>query len=228
MIRSLLLLLLSLSAAPALGQYAVVIYRCTDASGAVSMQNDEPCPKGTQEQRRVMETDRPSVRPTSPIVSPPPASEPLVSLVRVAAALDDGGDEDATRSDDGTSPAEPDAVDDAPDTAPADPPPPLFSCRTWDRKEYFSDDPVPARRCAPLRVTGLDGSAGGGNTSACETVTDTCEPVPDEALCEQWHKHEHDTRALLLFNRADDPVATRVELERIETAIQASACKPDR
>src|SRR5690606_15892883 len=112
-------------------------------------------------------------------------------------------------------------------STPAEPLPALFSCRTWDRKDYFSDDPVPTRRCAPLRVSGLDASAGGGNASACEYVTDRCAPVPAEVLCRQWQQHAQDTRAMLLFGRAEDPAATRAELERIDAIIQAGACKND-
>lgn len=118
-----------------------------------------------------------------------------------------------------------DVGDNEPDATPAEPPPALFRCRTWDRQEFFSDDPTPARRCAPLRVSGLDGSAGSGQAAACEYVTDTCAPVPEAALCKQWHQHAHDTRAKLLFGRAEDPAATRVELDRIEALIHASNCR---
>lgn len=217
-IRALLLAcLLGLSAAPVAASDSVVIYRCTGADGAVSVQNDVPCPKGSQQQRRVIETARPSAP-----VSSPPASAPLAALVSMP--IDPGESMDGAAE---PTAADPSAVPepDAPDSPPADPPPPLFSCRTWDRKEHFSDDPVPTRRCAPLRVSGLDGSDGGGQAAACEYVTDTCTPVPEEALCKQWHQYAHDTRAMLLFGRAEDPAATRVDLDRIEALVQASTCR---
>jgi hypothetical protein len=50
-------LLIIADAAPARAE--VVIYRCTDASGAVSIQNDIPCPKGSKQPRRVLETPPP-------------------------------------------------------------------------------------------------------------------------------------------------------------------------
>ncbi|WP_222565902.1 DUF4124 domain-containing protein [Novilysobacter antarcticus] len=213
MIRPLLLACaLGLAAVPVIAQDAVVIYRCTDANGAVSVQNDVPCPKGSQQQRRVMETPAPAAIPPMPAASPVtgPATAP-------AGAIDgnvvDGGDSD------------PDAAGENADNLPTEPPPALFSCRTWDRQEYFSDDPIPTRRCAPLRVSGLDGSAGGGLAAACEYVTDTCAPVPETALCKQWQQHAHDIRAKLLFGRAEDPAATRVELDRIEGLIHASTCR---
>jgi hypothetical protein len=31
---------------------SVVIYRCTDASGALTIQNGTPCPKGSKQERR--------------------------------------------------------------------------------------------------------------------------------------------------------------------------------
>ncbi|KIQ97677.1 hypothetical protein TI01_0757 [Lysobacter sp. A03] len=137
-----------------------------------------------------------------------------------AGALPDPTDGNVAANYSGT----PGAAGEVADATPAEPPPALFSCRTWDRQEYFSDDPVPTRRCAPLRVSGLDGSAGGGQAAACEYVTDTCAPVPDASLCKQWHQHAHDTRARLLFGRAEDPGATRLDLERIEALIHASTC----
>ncbi|QOY62923.1 hypothetical protein INQ40_01025 [Lysobacter sp. H21R4] len=243
MIRGVLLAaLLGLAAAPALAQYAVVIYRCTDASGAVSVQNDVPCPKGSQQQRRVIETAAPAsiaAMPVAPSATPARTSTEPALPALVAMPVPAGSGSEGVSPVAGTAAAAAGATGDsgAPDAAgdggaaqlvdatPAEPPPPLFSCRTWDRQEYFSDDPVPTRRCAPLRVSGLDGSAGGGQASACEYVTDTCAPVPDAALCSQWHRHAHDTRARLLFGRAEDPAATRIELERIEALIHASTCR---
>lgn len=215
MIRGLLLSLMMLPATAVTAQDAVVIYRCTDAAGAVSIQNDVPCPTGSQQQRRVMEAV-----PTAYVESPP-AIAPLTPLPQAPVVETP----DAVESRLDTAPTTAETADGAADSTPADPPPALFSCRTWDRKDYFSDDPVPTRRCAPLRVSGLDGSAGGGNASACEYVTDRCAPVPADTLCRQWQRHAQDTRAMLLFGRAEDPAATRAELERIDAILQASACK---
>ena len=213
--RLLVLSLLATTAFLATARDSVVIYRCTDASGAVSVQNDVPCPKGSEQQRRVMETVRASV-------TPPSASTPVAALITPpVVVVEDAAPSDTAKGEANPAAAEPD--NDAPARIPIGPPP-LFACSTWDRKGYFSDDPVPTRRCAPLRVSGLDGAAGGGGASACEWGTDTCAPVPDTALCKQWQQHAHDTRAMLLFGRADDPAATRGELERIEAIIEASSC----
>lgn len=240
---ALLAFALGLAGAPAAAQDAVVIYRCTDASGAVSVQNDVPCPKGSQQQRRVMETAGPASIPAMPAPPAPPTPAPtptgtplpaLVAMPMVPGSVPDGvspvagaASPPADATDGNVAPegtGAPDFTGDGTGITPAEPPPALFSCRTWDRQEYFSDDPVPTRRCAPLRVSGLDGSAGGGLAAACEYVTDTCAPVPAEVLCRQWRQHAHDTRAMLLFGRAGDPAATRLELDRIDALIKASTC----
>lgn len=212
------LVLLVLPVIPAGAKDAVVIYRCTDASGALTVQNNVPCPKGSRQERRVMETARPS--------APPPVSTPPAATLAPLVVTPDA--EDVARLA-ATAAASPEAQTPPPDREAGAvverlPPPPLFACRTWDRKEYFSDDAEPIRRCAPLRVSGLDGSAGGGGATACEKITDTCAPVPGATLCEKWQQHAHDTRAMLLFGRAEDPAATRAELTRIDTLIEASSC----
>ncbi len=219
MIRVLPLLLLLLSAAPStsLAQSSVVIYRCTDASGALSIQNDVPCAKGSEQERRVMET----VRPSAP---PPPVITPQVPALSAASAAKGKADASAAKHAGDTAHAKQEAGGDSASAAPLDSPPPLFTCRTWERKDHFTDNPVPTRRCAPLLVSGLDGSAGGGSASACEYVVDTCTAVPQEALCAQWRQFKNDTQAMLVFGRAPDPAATRAEVTRIEAILQASSC----
>ena len=50
----------------------VVIYRCTDASGALTIQNNTPCPKGSTQQRRVVEAA--PVGSLPPVFAPPARS----------------------------------------------------------------------------------------------------------------------------------------------------------
>ncbi|MGV8940521.1 MAG: DUF4124 domain-containing protein [Lysobacter sp.] len=212
--RRVIALLLCGLAGVAGAQDSVVIYRCTDAGGTVSVQNDIPCPKGSGQQRRVIETVRP---PSQPYVPPPRAAKlvPVVPVVPASAAA---------------TPEKP-AVDDAESNHAAielQPPPPLFACRTWNREDYLSDDPTPAKRCAVLRTIGVDGDPTRGAGTACETVRDTCTPVPAPQRCERWQQHSRDTEAMLLFGRAEDPAATRLELERIAAIIRSSDCAPQR
>ena len=127
-------ILLALGFGPAAAQDAVVIYRCTDASGAVTVQNDVACPKGSRQEKRVIETATPA--PVVPVA--PTAPVPLV-----AAEAPAGPEVPAVIE----SPPNPDAIDVPP--VPVDqrtPPPPLFACKTWNREEYFSDAATPAQR----------------------------------------------------------------------------------
>src|SRR3546814_7171431 len=61
--RAWLLAALACGALPPTGVQAqhrqVVIYRCTDAGGHVTLQNDVACPKGTQERKQVVDVPPP-------------------------------------------------------------------------------------------------------------------------------------------------------------------------
>lgn len=213
-----LLLLVGTGATSA--QDAVVIYRCIDANGAVSVQNDVPCARGSRQQRRVMETAAPPAQAyVPPAPAPPTASAPSALVPVIAIPPTRSGDMPSTRVyGAATTNGEPEPA------AALLPPPPLFACRTWNRVDYLSDDATPAERCAPLRTTGLGGDPAGGSGAACERVRDTCTPVADAERCAQWRQYLHDTRAMLLFGRAEDPAATRVAVERIQAIVRASDC----
>ena len=60
---------IALSAMQTASAQGVVIYRCTDANGALTIQNDTPCPKGSKQDRRVMEATPAGSAP--PFVPPP-------------------------------------------------------------------------------------------------------------------------------------------------------------
>ena len=193
----------------AAAQDSVVIYRCTDASGAVTVQNDMRCPKGSRQERRVIETAAPP--PYTPPVAPP-APPPLVAA---------------------EPQPEPTVIEAPPAGEPVDapipldertPPPPLFACKTWNREEYFSDSATPAQRCAPMQTTGLGGDPAQGAGAACMVVSDFCQPVPEAALCESWRDHLIRSEAIVEFDRAREPDAAAAELERIRTIVAYSTC----
>ena len=197
--------------APATAQDAVVIYRCTDASGAVTVQNDVRCPRGSREERRVIETAAPPpytppVEPPVPAPEPAPPTEPTPVPTVIETPASD------TPPDPPVPPAE------------RTPPPPLFACKTWNREEYFSDSTTPAQRCAPMRTTGLGGDPAQGAGAACMVVSDFCQPVPEAALCESWRDHLMRSEAIVEFDRAQDPDAAAAELERIRTIVAHSTC----
>lgn len=208
-------LLLAAGAWTAAAQDAVVIYRCTDASGAVTVQNDVACPKGSKQQRRVIET----ATPPAPAPVAPPAPVPLVAVEETPDTVEPTP---VVEIEDETT--ELDAEDPPVPPAERTPPPPLFACKTWNREEYFSDAATPAQRCAPMQTTGLGGDPAMGAGAACMVVSDFCQPVPDAALCESWRDHLIRSEAIVEFKRAEDPVAATAELERVRAIVRGSTC----
>jgi hypothetical protein len=196
-------LLLAAIAIPARAQ--VVIYRCTDASGAVTVQNDTPCPKGSRQTRRVIDTPVPSAPPPAfvetPVVAPEPMPEPAPEPERQA--LD-------------STPTIPDGE--------RLPPPPIFECTTYDDDHYLSDDGTPSARCVPLEITGIGGGSAPGAGAACQMRTDTCQRVPDGAACDAWKRREREARATLVFGRAEDKNKNQTEYERVQRVVTESTC----
>lgn len=186
----------SQAAAPAGG---MVIYRCVDpASGAVTLQNDVPCPKGQQQTVR-------NVAPL-PTFRPPPAAAP------------------APRPDPKpTAPPPPPVAAEPPPPAVRTPPPPLFQCRTWDDKDYLGDVAEPPGACVALETVGIDGSAALAAGQACEMRRDTCTAVPAEQLCVAWKKRvdEAEFRWKIAGSRDD---AQKAEFERVSRVYRGSTC----
>ncbi len=205
--NAVMLALLGLAgAAPA----QVVIYRCTDASGAVTIQNDTPCPKGSQQQRRVV-----GAAPTGslpPVAAPAPAPhptphKPAPPVERKAAP-----------------PAPAMTRDTAVDDADRLPPPVLYECRTYDNGRYLSDDAKPPPRCAPLRVTDLGGGDSRVAGSACQTVEDQCQRIPDGALCENWRQRLREAESQLRFGVVDQREQAQAEVDRMQRIVRESTC----
>ncbi|MBA2238197.1 MAG: DUF4124 domain-containing protein [Lysobacter sp.] len=192
-------LILLLPAAPAAAQDSVVIYRCTDASGALTMQNDVPCPAGTRQQREVIESPlsplAPAYMPPEPEPPPQRAPAPEAQATAVPAA-------EIQRA----------------------PPPALYQCRTWDNDGYLTDDSVPAERCAPLQTVGIGGAPGIGAGAACEMVVDACEPLAAEGLCEGWQRRLREAEAALRFGRYESRQAAEAEIERVDRIVSQSQC----
>jgi hypothetical protein len=206
-----LLLALCAVTAGAAAQDSLVIYRCTAADGAVTVQNDQSCPKGSRQERRVVETAAPSAPYVPPAISAPAAAPSTQALVAVPAA---------------PPPPEPPPLPEVETDIEQErrPPPPLFACRTWERKDYLTDSAVPAERCMPMRTTGLDGDPTRGAGSACMMVTDACQPVPAAELCERWRQLLQASEATVAFGRAEDPAAAEAELERVRAIVDRNLC----
>lgn len=183
------------AAAAAPARAPIVIYRCTDLYGRLTVQNDAPCPKGTREQRQVVEAPPPMPayqplripEPATP--APPPAPPTLVTATE----------------------------------APA-PPPPLFQCSKPDGEHYFSEAREPEPRCVALQVVGLDGSARNAGGAACEVVRDACTRVPDADTCEAWQRHLRAAETAWRFGSRELAERQQAEFERIQAVVAASSC----
>lgn len=203
---------LLLACAGASAQGKVVIYRCTDAIGQLTVQNNTPCPKGSREEKRVIEDAPVSSAPPTFITAPvapiapanppphPPVSSQLPSVKN-------------------PRPAPASTIADADRL----PPPVLFECRTYDNGRYLSDDGKPPQRCAPLQTTGL-GSAGNGAGVACQMMDDQCQRIADEHLCENWKQRLREAESALRFGRNDHRDASAAEVARIQRIVTESTC----
>lgn len=195
---------------PLLAQDAPVIYRCTGADGAVTIQNDTPCPAGSkQEIRRIQalpSTPPPAATQTAPaeaVFVPPP----LADFVQVA-----GPQEEAIIAPD--RPALPDARRIA--DAARLPPPPIFRCETWDKDSYISEDPAPKPRCVSLDT--------GGVGQACEMKYDICARVGDNGACDGWKRRQREIESTWRHARGGDRGALQEEFARVTRILTDSTC----
>ncbi len=203
--RHLLALLLCASAGAQAGE--IVFYRCTDASGALTVQN-MPCPKGTQLQsRKVMQavdTPPPMPAPAAPAALPAlmaaPAEAPPVAAATPAKA-----------------PA-------APVAAPV-PLPDLFQCRTREGESYFSESSEPPSRCVAMQVTGLDGNPSTGAGEACEVVRDTCTAIDPARQCATWQQRVDEAESQWRFAAPSQAQTLQKNYQRLQSLLDASDCK---
>jgi hypothetical protein len=185
----------------------VVIYRCTDAFGALTVQNDAACPKGSRQQKQVIQSPPPlpAYRP----VAPPTPRAPAAAHATLAAP-----------------PATPSiAIAPPPPIADSDrlPPPPLFQCNTYDNDSYLSENATPEPRCVRLQTTDLQGSDSNAGV-ACQMVTDQCQRIADGAACAGWKHRLHETEAAWKFARAEDADADKVGFDRVQKIVRESTC----
>ena len=186
---------------PARAQTSMRIYRCVDPSGAVSLQNDVPCPKGSQQSVRNVGV-LPAM-PAPPVTPKPPAPQPVSAPSPSA-------------------PAPPTSVPPAPVAAPV-PPPALFQCRTWDDRDYLGDTAEPASTCVPVESVGIDGSSQLAAGTTCEMRRDACTAVPAEQLCATWKKRVDEAEFRWKFGggRNDD---RKAEFDRLAKVYRDSTC----
>lgn len=179
----------------------VVVYRCTDRDGHVTIQNDVACPAGQRQEKQVIDAPPPL-----------PAYVPReVRMPEVVAA-------EHAQLDRLVAEAVPDPVPEAERT----PPPTLYQCRTWDGQDYLTEDETPAQRCAPLQVVGIDGTSLPA-ARACERVVDQCTAVPEEALCRSWRQRVGEAEFRWRFAGSLDG-GKRLEYETLAATLANSTC----
>ncbi|KGQ18041.1 DUF4142 domain containing protein [Lysobacter dokdonensis DS-58] len=187
--------------------HATTIYKCTDAKGTVTLQNDTPCKPGEKQEVRTI-----GALPTAPAPAeravevkapsgPPPNAH--FELVRgpVTESL---------------------PVSQIP-LADRKPPPPLFECKVWDLTTYLSEADTPQERCVPLATVGLNG--GGGAGEACEIRRDTCTALTGEALCTAWQRRVDEANFRMTYAAPADKDARKAEYERQRAALVDSTCR---
>ena len=224
MLCALLLLSMSMSFASA---EEVVFYRCTDASGALTLQN-MPCPKGDQQEKKVMQSVNTVPMGTASAPPPIPAAAPAATTTTPADAYTPAAAAAAAAS---APTADPGILTSGPVAevaaiADADrlPPPVLFQCITYDKDSYITEDAEPQSRCVALRTVGLDGNPQGGAGAACEMMRDTCARVADGALCDAWKKRLGETEVAWRFARPGNEQKNKEEFERTRKIWDQSTC----
>ena len=184
---------------PAHAQTDMTIYRCVDPSGAVTLQNDVPCPKGSQQSLRKV-----GVLPTMPA----PVAVPAAPAARPAPVV--------------AAPPPP-AAPSAPAPLALTAPPPLFQCRTWDDRDYLGDTAEPPATCVPVQAMGIDGTSASAAGASCEMRRDACTAVPADKLCAVWKKRVDEAEFRWKFGggRDDD---RKVEFDRLARTYRGSSC----
>lgn len=203
-------LLLCASIAPA--QDASTIYRCTAASGEVTIQNGTPCPAGSRQEIRKVEAlpTRPAPPPAVLVVAEEPpawAPPPLSDFEQVAGPQDEPI----------TGPPRPDLPRPARIAEDARlPPPPIYQCETWDKDSYVSEDHSPGPRCVRLDT--------GGVGEACENRYDVCARVGQKAECGAWKRRQREIESSWRHARGQDKPGLQEDFARVTRILTDSSC----
>ena len=206
--RFALLLALTFCAASA---HATTIYRCTDAKGNVTMQNDTPCAPGMKQEIRTIgevPTAPAPARRSEPAPEPsgPPAGAQF-ELVRGPVVDDD-------------LPASTLAADQR------KPPPALFECTTFDSETYLSESGEPESRCVLMNTVGLNGDPNFGAGAACEVKVDTCAAVTEPAaLCSAWRRRIDEAKFRMTFSAGAEKARRTAEYERQRALFVDTSCR---
>lgn len=196
-----LVLALMLAATSTAATPAMLVYRCTSATGAVALQ-DEPCATGQREERREI----------AAFAAPVPA-----------------GDDGTTPADSAPTPVVADigpAVIAPPPSRPLAMPPPLWRCTDLNGHSRFADEYDPQPRCVPLSVLGVDlARAPPSAAGLCRMVEDQCIELGGDAACAAWQERLDAAESALRQAFSDSMAQRRAERDRAKAVIEAD-CQP--
>lgn len=209
-----LLAVLALLASAVSAQSAtpVVIYRCTDAGGALTVQNDVPCPAGSRQERTVVEPP-----PPMPVYVPQSPTPAAAVPAANAAAVAPQPQVHAPERPDAPAPAR---IADAERL----PPPPIFRCHTPGNDRYVSEDDAPKSRCVPLQTVGINGDPNLGAGAACEWQYDRCERIPDGEACDGWRQRGREIESTWRYARGDARAPLQDAFARVSTILSDTTC----
>lgn len=213
--RIALTLLIALCIGDAAAQQRIVVYRCTDANGAVTLQNDVRCPKGSKQEKRVIEAPA-AVPAQTPATSAAAAATTSAAVASLPAAPITA----ATAPSAVPASADPPIAPVAPVAAAT--PPPLYRCANLKREIYFSDTDLQPRRCVPMQAVGLDGNPATGAGAVCEMMRDPCQAISEKQLCEGWRLRAEEARAAARFGTGEQAANAKASLERSEKVLRES------
>ncbi len=201
-----------------------VIYRCTDARGAVALQ-DDPCPKGQKQETREIAAFVPAAAPAP--AAPVANTTPAPSESAAAASPASQGNSSATTA---AAPTEPPRIEagvaSAAQQRPLFTPPSLWRCTTFDGISRLSERFDPNPRCIPLSVLGVDLSrAPPSAATMCRTVEDQCIELSGDAACAAWEERLAATESALRLAFSDTQAKARAERDRARDVVQGD-CKP--
>lgn len=222
--RLLLLLACALSlCAPAASAQGVTIYRCTDAAGQLTVQN-QPCPAGSTQQAQEIQGVPSAPMPAPHAAAPFPQAPPAPPAPVAPAVPDAPPAADAAPRILDSAALRPAAPPPLPPDAPRLPPPPLFTCHTHDGDSYLAEDQEQPPRCLALPTVGLDGRPASSAGQACEVVRDRCVRVPDGAACEAWRRYARQAESRWRFAHPDNVRLRHDEYQRLARIVAGTGC----
>ena len=159
-----------------------VIYRCSDASGALSLQST-PCPRGQRQERSVI------AKPVDPVADAAPTTTTATAVATIIPATTATTAQPQPRGDDTRAP-----------------PPPLYLCRTPSAGSYVNETDDPPERCREVPLVNISNSVSvpeHDRRLQCVMERDHCDRIPDQELCATWKRRAAEAAAMLDLGNPD-------------------------